>query len=289
MRQTFSTVIESGIVSSAPASVQDFLAASSRFESLVHSPIRFIAIIAAIFITFWGNRDVIASIPDMIRTWPLPLTFFRLATLASFFVFSYAVGAVAWCLASAARWIATLSRNHIFRIQPGHSDGCCGLEGIGNCCLQSAVPLLIGMVLCLVWSNSRHLPIFRGYSENYLAVIVPLSYAIMLILFVLACALVFLPVRGLHKRLQAYKEVQEQEFTGALETELANIRNALATSDDNRVKVVSDRLKLVQTLDPAILKLTTWPFDRTSLIKYGLTPLASLAASFGKEALKRLM
>jgi len=289
MRQTFSMAVESGIIANDPASVQDFLAASSKFEAQMRSPRRFIAITAAIVATLIGNRDVIAFIPDMVRTWPLPLSFFRLAALASFFVFSYAVGAVAWSLVSAARWIATLSHNPTLRIQPGHSEGCCGLEGIGNCCLQSAVPLVIGMVLCLVWSNSYRLPGFRDYGEDWLAIIVPFSYAMMLILFVLACALVFLPVRGLHRRLQAYKRAQEQEFTAALETEVANIRKALAAGDDGRLKVVSDRLRLVQTLDPAVLKLTTWPFDRASLIKYGFAPLASLAASFGKEALKSLL
>jgi hypothetical protein len=54
-----------------------------------------------------------------------------------------------------------------------------------------------------------------------------------------------------------YKRAREQEFNGALETELANIREALTAGDDSRAKVVSDRLKLVQSLDPAVLKLTT--------------------------------
>jgi hypothetical protein len=110
----------------------------------------------------------------------------------------------------------------------------------------------------------------------------------MTILFATACALVFLPVRGLHLRLEAYKTAREGEFTKSLETELSNIRDALRVGDENQVKVVADRLKLVQALDPTVLKLTTWPFDKTSLVKYGITPLFSLGASLGKEAFKFL-
>jgi hypothetical protein len=74
-----------------------------------------------------------------------------------------------------------------------------------------------------------------------------------------------------------------------MERELLDIRKALSAGDEDRVKVLSDRLKLVQVLDPVVLKLNTWPFDKNSLLKYGVTPLASLAGSFGKEALKALM
>jgi hypothetical protein len=74
-----------------------------------------------------------------------------------------------------------------------------------------------------------------------------------------------------------------------LEAELGNLREALATEDHIRVKVESDRLRLVQALDPTKLKLATWPFDAVSLVKYGVTPLASLVVSLGKEVAKSLI
>ena len=46
---------------------------------------------------------------------------------------------------------------------------------------------------------------------------------------------------------------------------------------------------LVQTLDPVKLKLATWPFNSASLLKYGVTPLASLAVSLGKDLVKNLI
>jgi hypothetical protein len=154
-----------------------------------------------------ANHNEVRDIADIYRSWPQPWPLFRLVALGFFVAFSYAVGAVAWSLVSAARWIAALSRDQSLRIQPGHSDGCCGLRAIGNCCLQSAVPLLIGMVLCLIWSNSPHLRFFTQHYGAYVpAGVVPFSYSMIVILFVLACALVFLPVRGLHERLEALQE-----------------------------------------------------------------------------------
>jgi hypothetical protein len=88
--------------------------------------------------------------------------------------------------------------------------------------------------------------------------------------------------------MEAYKSRQDSEFSTALQVELARIRTAIAGSDESLVKAESDRLKLVQALDPVTLKLSTWPFDRASLIKYGVTPLVSLAAAYGKTAIESL-
>jgi hypothetical protein len=280
IRQTFSTAIDCGIVSNSPGGVQDFLSASSRFSQLVRSPFRFIPITATIIATLIPTAGVSGV--------GFPSLLLNTLMLISLVAFSYAVGAVTWCFISTARWIASLSREGILRIQPGHPDRCCGLKTVGSCCLQSAVPLVIGMVLCLIWGNSRHLPGFSQF-EGWSRTIIPFCGILLIVLFGLACALVFLPVQGLHTRLKTYKQARESEFTRALEAELGNLRDALATEDHIRVKAESDRLRLVQALDPAKLRLATWPFDAASLVKYGVTPLASLAVSLGKEVAKSLM
>ena len=281
MKRTFSSVVESGMISNAPDSIEGFLAVSSVFVKEMRSPFRFIPILSMIGFALIANRFEIVdafTVSGFDRVWPLTMVVF-------FVIFAYGIGAVAWCLIGAARWVSRLSGNHILRIQPGHSDGCCGLKDVGDCCLQSVVPLLIGMALCAFWSNGlRHIYGFSGYQQF----IAPFCYALILALFVIACALVFLPVMGLHKRLEAHKRFQDQQFTAELEKEIGNIRDALLSGDSTLVKSSTDRLKLIQTLDPVVLKLATWPFDRNSLIKYGLTPIASLAASFGKEAIKHL-
>jgi hypothetical protein len=284
IRQTFSTAFETGIISDTPESIQNFLSVSSRFRGLVRSPLRFIPIVGMIVATLIANEWAVKQIP-VLSSPDLVLNIMMLIFIAAF---SYAVGAVAWCFVSTARWIASLSRQGMLRIQPGHSDGCCGLQGVGNCCLQSAVPLLIGMVLCLIWGNSRNLPTFNRF-EFLSRTIVPFASILLVVLFALACALVFLPVQGLHARLKAHRQAREREFTGALETELSRVDEALAAEDHTRVRNLADRIKLVQMLDPVKLKLATWPFNSASLLKYGVTPLASLAVSLGKDVVKNLI
>ena len=251
VRKTFSTVVESGIISDSPESIKALIAASSRFEAMMRSRFRFIPIAAVFLSTLIVN----GRFGGLDQTQPAKAFG---AFMANVFILlgAYAVGAGAWSLLSAARWIAMLSHDDMLSIQPGHSDGCCGLKGIGDCCLQSAVPLLIGMVLCLAWINGPHLRFFQSSKEfGQWDVIVFFSYAMMATLFVLACTLVFLPVRGLHDRLVAYKRTRDLEFTKALSTETARIRETLTSADDNGVVRISGRLKIIHALDPENLRL----------------------------------
>jgi hypothetical protein len=142
------------------------------------------------------------------------------------------------------------------------------------------------MVLCLIWSNSRHLRIFKGYDPTWLDLVVPFAYGAMLCLFAMASALVFLPVIGLHRRMRDFKRLREGEFTDALERQLLEMRSVTLSTDGDEIKRSADRLKLVQALDPEVLKLSEWPFDRASIIKYAIAPVGSLAASFGKDLIK---
>jgi hypothetical protein len=72
-------------------------------------------------------------------------------------------------------------------------------------------------------------------------------------------------------------------FTKSLESEPYEISAALESDDPDRIKVMSDRLKLIQSVDPAVLKLSTWSFDRAPVIKYAIMPAVSLASSALKE------
>jgi hypothetical protein len=281
-RNTFQNAVDLGIVGSGEDQISEFLFASHDLKRRTHSPLRFLFSVTAMCVTLIANRDVIAY-----TLAPLygPVRYFFLTAVLSMLFYSYAVGAVAWCLTSTSLWIAAIS-TRILRIQPGHSDGCCGLEEVGNCCLQSALPLLIGMLLCLVWANSRRIVGFKTFSEGWLSIIIPVAYVLMILFLALACALVFLPVRGLHRRLESYKTDRERDYTSALEKELSKIQEALAKNDEALAKNSTDRIKLIQTLDPTALKLSTWPFDKASLVKYGVTPLVSLLGTFGKDLFK---
>jgi len=287
VRKTFSQAIDNGIVDSLPAIVHEFHAASKRFQCQLKSRYRFLPVVVMMLATIMFFAPKMTGTPDSILQGEPADIVFVISFGFSLLLFSYAIGAVAWTLMAAATWISSISRAELLQIQAGHSDNCCGLEEIGTCCLQSAVPLLVGMVLCLVWSYGLHLPFFRAY-PGLCHDIAPFSSGLMATLFILACVLVFLPVRGLHMRLEMYRRTQERHFTEALARELTNIRNLLPTDNSDHIKTETDRLKLVTALDPEVLKLRTWPFDTASLIKFGVTPIITLAASLGKDAFNLL-
>ena len=68
--------------------------------------------------------------------------------------------------------------------------------------------------------DGRHLPVFRNYDQRFLELIVPVSYAAIVILSGLASALVFLPIRELHNQMQSFKQRHDVQFTKALSDEL---------------------------------------------------------------------
>jgi hypothetical protein len=78
------------------------------------------------------------------------------------------------------------------------------------------------------------------------------------------------------------------EKCGRLGAELQQMRQSLVSANADGWRAAGDRLKLVQAFDPVALRLAEWPFDRVSLLKYGLTPLGSLVLSHWKEIQKFL-
>lgn len=291
VRNTFSTGTDSGIIANDQNSVEAFLEKSRDFKAATGSKFRFLPIAIMVIFAVVANKIQLVFALEAFHNNQKWLALFRVLMVFSFGIFGYAIGAVVWCQVAIARWIASLSTEKILRIQPGHSDECCGLQEVGTCCLQSAVPLLLGMALCLIWSNANHWAFFTQIYDPQSVFLLQMRMAsniVIIVFFLLACALVFLPVRDLHRRLEKYKKTQEFRFTKAIEEELLLMGEALASGDSIVIKTALDRMNLVKSSDATSLKLATWPFDRSSLVKYGVTPVLSLAASFGKDALKIL-
>jgi hypothetical protein len=271
-RMTFETALESGIILNNRVSVEKFYKLSEEFSIGMRSPWRFVTSVPMAIAAGLIN---IATVKDVVRhfkEWPT-LGISVSAVLVFWILFAYVSGAVTWSILNAARWMAKISKDHALQIQDGHSDRCCGLQAIGLCCLQSALPLLVIMVLCPVWDIREPVPIYRLFDVTMAR---PLSYATMCLLFLLACALVFFPVMGLHKRLTKHKKMREKQFREEYEKELTIIRKTLDARNDREVRLASDRLRLVHAIDPIELKLSTWPFNTKSLVKYGLAPILAV-------------
>jgi hypothetical protein len=176
---------------------------------------------------------------------------------------AYAGAVIGWNLITNAIWISKFSKSSCLQLQPGHSDNSCGLANVGLCCLQSALPLAIGMLLCLLWANGHRLAWFEGHiNPGFLDFLKNYVYSLLIALFGLACAQVFLPVI-------------RSQYEISLHT--------LPTSDEQKIKYLSDRLKVIQFLDPVALRLGTWPFDRAALVSYGISPVLTLVAALLKK------
>jgi hypothetical protein len=101
----------------------------------------------------------------------------------------------------------------------------------------------------------------------------------------LICAQVFWPVYQLHVKMRSYKMARARQFTAALKDLLAEIDHELRAGNKAELERIHSRLKVIRALDPATLRLATWPFDRTKLASYAFTPTASLLVPIGKDLL----
>jgi hypothetical protein len=197
---------------------------------------------------------------------------------------AYAGAVIGWNLITNAIWISKFSKSSCLHLQPGHSDNSCGLANVGLCCLQSALPLAIGMLLCLLWANGHRLAWFEGHiNPGFLDFLKNYVYSLLIALFGLACAQVFLPVMSLHKRMQDYKREHDREYSKLVRSQYEISLHTLPTSDEQKIKYLSDRLKVIQFLDPVALRLGTWPFDRAALVSYGISPVLTLVAALLKK------
>jgi hypothetical protein len=80
-----------------------------------------------------------------------------------------------------------------------------------------------------------------------------------------------------------FKRNMDKEFCSLIARQCELSKDSFDAEDDVKTKYLSERLKLVQSFDPAILRLSTWPFDRSALVKFGITPILTLLASFLRQ------
>jgi hypothetical protein len=278
-RNTFGSAVVSGLVTEE--SFPEYKRLSLKVEPLLASRWRYVFFLVLIALVLTANRSSIHSIGSM-------RAFFGAfpVLLAQFFVVFLGSG-LCWVVSASAYWIYQVSVSDCLSLQPGHSDNCLGLANVGLCMLQAAAPLLTGTVCLALWVWGGHVAWFaRHASRGALAFFRLDAAGIMLLIFSLAIVVVFLPVMGLHNRMALYKRTQDRRYCDLVKDQSALTTRALAGTFGITMQDCADRLELVQSMDPAVLRLSTWPFDRAALISYGITPLITVIASILKVILR---
>jgi hypothetical protein len=290
-RQTFGNALEDGLVRNDPDSVAEYMTLSEDISNIMASPWRYLLWLTIVsFVAFVNRGPLIAVIHYLRNVDPIARETFLedISILSVQFLMKYVGAAISWALISSAIWMSRFSKSYCLQLQPGHSDNCCGLADVGLCSLQSAVPLLVGMLLLFLWSYGDRVRWFASHvNMDFLAFVRTYVFALLLALFALVCALVFLPLVSLHRRMRDYKRGRDKEYSELIRTQCELSRDALANGGEPAIKYLAERLKVVQIFDPVTLKLSTWPFDRIALITYGLTPAFTLLAPLVKTFISR--
>jgi hypothetical protein len=291
MRSTFGTAVEAGFVRDDEECLIAYSKLSAELPRLMGSYWRYVLWLALLIVVALANQGPLLQAVDMIRSKSEDSFLFceNVSILSTLFLLSYSGGVVLWSLLASAIWMSRFSKSSCLQLQPGHSDNCCGLSDVGLSSLHSVIPLLVGMVLLALWAfGANFLWFLNSVNGDFLHFIQKYIFGLLLFLFVLAIAQVFLPVSTLHLNMLKVKRDQDREYSSLMMEQLDRTRGALPTGEDAQIKSLSDRLKLVQSFDPVALKLSTWPFDRAVLVTYGITPILTLLTPLVSSYVNRL-
>lgn len=287
VRRLFPVLYWQGSLGPTDAIENLFRQSSEGYQRLLHHPIRYALIGGVMLFTsvamfrFKALSDAIEAHFGSGRSTAADWAFSALSfgVVATMLLWSYAVGAVAWCLLVTGFCVSKLPAMFPMRIKLGHPDKCGGLRGLGYCCLGIATPLLIGVGLLGLWIvlaassgswSERGLRIFTSTTESALVVII-----------LIAVVAFFAPLWSIHAFMSHQRELLTQELGQNIDEALRRIKDAAATTLDTDVKAVSDRVTALRLLDPDGMR--AWPFDTQVLVKFAATPVASALGAILKN------
>jgi hypothetical protein len=193
---------------------------------------------------------------------------------------SYLLGTGGAAALATARFLRA-SSSHL-RVQPGHPDGCGGLEPIGTFCLFLSAPfLLAGLILTFVAVSSAWHPLLRDPN-----LIEPLRHAARVGLLVCVAPFAalgfFWPLWGLHLCMAEQRDAYESsyaDYLGSLLRDAEAARGDAARSRDAIAAINSAK----STLAPDKIGFPVWPFDVEIVLKFSVPQITALAATLWSQ------
>jgi hypothetical protein len=262
------------------ATFAQFRRSAETYQDWLHHPIRYALIGLVLLFTsvamvrFNALSDAVEAHFGAGRSTAADWAFTVLSfgVVATMLLWSYAVGAAAWCLIVTGVYVSRLPATFPMRIKLGHPDKCGGLRGLGSCCLGIATPILIGVGLLGLWIvlagtaswSVIALTTFKSTVELALIAIIPIAIVAFLA-----------PLWSIHTFMSRQREALIGELGRDLDDALRRIKNASATASDADLKSFSDRATALKQLDPDVVGMREWPFDTQLLVKFAATPVAS--------------
>jgi hypothetical protein len=276
-RDTFGSAVASGLVRAE--SMPQYKQLSGTVETLFASSWRYAFFLILLAVVFAEHFSSMRFIGRSIRAWSFDHEFFgTLAILVTELLVAFLGSGLCWVVSAGAYWISRVSGSDSLALRPGHSDNCMGLADVGLCTLQAAAPLLTGVLCLALWAWGVHVPWFARHAATG-SLFRVCAFVIMLLLFVLAIIVVFVPVKSLHERMAVYTSAQDRQYCDLIKDQSFFTIRVLAGTYEMTIQDCAARLRLVQSMDPSALRLSTWPFDRGALISYGITPTITVIAS----------
>jgi hypothetical protein len=274
----------------------DWRTFAERMERGLHSPSRFAVSVffIAVFLIPALRSDATAKALHDIQTNGL----YSLEVLiVSFFwpiLWSYFFGIGVWLVYVVARDLRLLPRTFNLDIQPRHLDGCGGLKGVGDLCLEMAAMYIIIALLLSFWALAGTL----AQGDRSLT---DFTYIALIVMIFLTFLTFFVPMWTMHnymvrkkvafqdKAIQEIAPVEKRlrdlvsqrtaaDFTQPKDDATAKVEEIL-TGEIERLK---EQLDLLQELYPANLKYPTWPFDLNILLKFLSPQIVPILVTLGR-------
>jgi len=180
------------------------------------------------------------------------LLIFSIIIIAFFWIFL--IGLVVWLIITTCVYIGKLSQSFSIQIQPSHPDKCGGLKPLGDFCISTLMPLIVGgFFLTLI-------PILR-LDASFDVWAIMSTFALFLVAGPLTFLTIYLALWNVHNEMVEHKRVYADKIAGQiifLETEI--FLNTKEDGDLLKAKIAKEKIEILQTLNPDKISYPVWPF-----------------------------
>lgn len=217
---------------------------------------------------------------DGIKSWIIsdPYNFFQIIVLYPFI--GFVLGLLIWRMYVISREVIQLGRKFKLNPQPEDSDGCGGLEPIGNLCLWNALIISIMAIWLAGWIILVTMPPFEIYGPQYRSIhsvllIIPISLSIIAF---------FYPLWKIHNQMET-GPTKTYQGSNQLNNKINRLDQEMlgqpVTPNLGEKGKVVEKQDLIQQDYKITSNYPTWPFNTSILKKLALSQTVPFLSLLG--------